>query len=272
MKKALFSFVAVACLGCGGCGSSNYSGNGGGTPTPLAVAGKWQIISSSTQNPGGFTPYAAIETNLTQTGTSIFSGNLTSVVIPFGAQGIGPLAPLNPCGGIPQAVINGSISGQDLSFTLTQTGPSGSYIINGTATVSPDAQTIMGSYTAAAACGAAADAGTFSGTFVPTINGTYATAFNTGPGPTMTITEDSSQGVTATGSYQGANFSLSGRMIGGTLTVSGNIPGLGFVIFVADYLNPPLVSLMPAVNGVSTQAGEFVIFGPLGSIGLATKQ
>jgi hypothetical protein len=87
----------------------------------------------------------------------------------------------------------------------------------------------------------------------------------------MTLSEDSEHHVTATGIYQGSSFSLSGAIVGGSLTLSGNIPGLGGVIYSAYYLNPQLVSMMPAVNGVATQTGDFLIFGP-GLTGLATKQ
>ncbi len=272
MNRSLLTLVALVCFGCGGGGGSNNGGNGGGSPTPAAIAGKWEIISSSTQNPGGSYPYAAIEANLTQTGTSVFAGDQAAFVILFSAQGPGALAPLNPCGGLPQAAFNGTVSGQSLTFTLTETGPGGSYVITGTATVSSDAQSISGSYTSPAACGTAADAGTLSGTLVPSVNGTYATTFGTGLALPLTLTEDSAHDVTAMGSYQGSGFTLSGAIVGGFLTLSGNIPGLGAVILPAYYLNPPLVPLVPAVNGISTQAGDFVIFGPSDSTGLAIKQ
>lgn len=274
MNKTLLILVALVCFGCsgGGGGGSNNGGDGGGTPAPAAVAGKWEIISTSTQNPGGSYPYAAIEANLTQTGTSVFAGDKAAFVILFSAQGPGALAPLNPCGGLPQATINSTLSGQNLSFTLTETGPGGSYVITGTATVSSDAQSISGSYTSPAACGTAADAGTLSGTLVPSVNGTYATTFGTGLALPLTLTEDSAHDVTATGSYQGSSFTLSGAIFGGSLTLSGDIPGVGGVILSAYYLNPPLVSLLPSVNGVSTQTGDFLIFGLGDSIGLATKQ
>jgi len=273
VKQAFLTFVFVVCFGLGGCGTSSSGGIGGGTPPPAGVAGKWEIIFTSTQNPSGSYPHTAIETNLTQAGSSTFAGDQATFVIPFGALGIDqPVGPLNPCGGLPQAAINGTLSGQNLSFTLIEIGSAGSYTVTGTATISSDGHTISGSYTAPAACGIAADAGTLNGTLVPFVSGTYATVFDTGPGPTMTITEDSTHNLTVTGIYQGSSFTLSGAIVGGFLALSGNIPGLGGVIYIADYLNPPLVSLVPAVNGMSTQAGEFLIFGPGASIGLATKQ
>jgi len=272
VKQTFLTLVALVCFGCGCGGGSNDGGNGGGSPTPAAIAGKWEIISSSTQNPGASNPYAAIETNLTQTGTSVFAGDQATGVISFGAQGLGALGPLNPCGGLPQATINGTVSGQNLSFTLTESGPGGSYTVTGTATISSDAQTILGSYTAPAACGSVADAGTLSGSLVPWVSGTYATTFDTGLALPLMLTEDSAHDLTATGSYQGSGFTLGGAIVGGFLTLSGNIPGLGGVILPAYYLNPPLVPLVPAVNGISTQTGDFVIFGPGDSIGLAIKQ
>ena len=102
VKKTLLTPVLVACFVLGACGSSGSTGNGEGNPPPAGIAGKWEIISTSTQNPAGSYPHTAIETNLTQAGTSVFAGDQATYVIPFGAQGIDePVGPLNPCGGLP---------------------------------------------------------------------------------------------------------------------------------------------------------------------------
>ncbi|HKV48118.1 MAG TPA: hypothetical protein VJN69_08510 [Candidatus Acidoferrales bacterium] len=271
MSKALLIFALVVCLGCTGCRSSNNGGDASRNPAPAAIAGKWAVVFSSTQNPARNFPYTAVETNLTQSGTTVSAGDQATYIIPFGPQGIDqPIAPLNYCGGLPTGSFNATIIGRSLTFTLVENGAVGTYTVTGTATIASDGDTISGTYNAPAACGAAADAGTLSGTLVPLVSGSYNTLFDTGPGPTLAITEDSAHSVTATGTYESSSFSLSGVIVGGSLTLSGNIPNLGFVIYFAYYLNPPLVSLVPAVNGISAQTGDFLIFGP--SIGLATRQ
>ena len=270
MNKS-FLICVVICLGCAGCRSSSNSDDSAGNPTPAAIAGKWAILFSSTQNPAGNYPYAVVETNLTQNGATVFAGDHATFVTLFGDQGIDqPVAPLNPCGGLPTGLFNATVAGQSLRFTVVENGPIGSYKVSGTATIASDGDTISGSYNAPAACGADTDAGTLSGTLVPSISGSYSTLFDTGPGPTLVITEDLAHSVSAAGSYQGSSFSLSGVIVGGFLSLSGNIPNLGFVLYSAYYLNPPLTVLMPTVNGISTQTSDFVIFGP--SIGLVRRQ
>jgi hypothetical protein len=112
MRKSLLALMALVCFGCSGCGSSNSGGDSGGNPPPATITGKWEIITSSTQSPGGSYPYMAIETNLTQSGTTVSSGDLPTDLLSFGAQGIvEPITPSNPCGLLPTGTIEGAISG-----------------------------------------------------------------------------------------------------------------------------------------------------------------
>jgi len=271
VKKTLLICAALAFCGCSG-GSSNSGGSGGGTQTPAAVAGKWDIISVSTQNPGASYPYAAIEANLSQTDTTVSAGAAATQVLPFYVQGgTFGVASENACGGTSETV-SASVSGNNFTFTLTETGPNGTYNITGTATVSSDGTTMTGNYSAAAACGFSSDAGTFTGSLISSVSGTYSVNDGTGTNNTITVTEDGSHNLTVTGSSQGSSFTLTGEAIGGLMVLSGNVPGIGLTDYVAIYLTPQLVTLVPTINGVATTAGQFVIFGSDGSIGLATKQ
>jgi len=270
MKKVLLSLALFLCAGCGGGG-----GGGGGNPPPTsaAIAGKWQIISTSKQNAGASYPYAGIEAILSQTDTSVSSGNQATVVIPFYVQGVNfGVADGTACGGY-QATVSGTVSGQSFNFTFTMTGAGGSYSATGTATVNSSNNSMTGTYTTTGGCGSPADSGTFSGSLIPSISGTYATTFDNGATPTLVVTEDSSHNVTATGTYQGSSFTLSGNIVGGALELTGTIQGIGQVQYLGFYMNPPLITLVPTVNGISANNGDFLIFGVTdGSIGIGKKQ
>jgi hypothetical protein len=279
MKKVLLSLALLGCAGCSGLNSSsnnssNNSGGGGNpAPTPAAMAGKWEIISTSTQNAGGSYPYAGIEAILSQTDTSISSSNQATIVIPFVVQGTNyTIASGTACGGY-QATVTGTVTGQSLSFTLTETSNTGTYVVTGTATINSNNNAMTGTYTSTGGCGSPADSGTFSGTLIPSVSGTYATTFSSGATATLVVTEDASHNVTATGSYQGSSYTLSGNIIGGGLELSGTIPGIGQVQYLGFYLNSPLISLVPTINGISASSGDFLIFGVTdGTVGIGKKQ
>jgi hypothetical protein len=275
MKKVILSLALLVCAGCGGSNSNSGGGSGGGnpTPTPAAIAGKWEFISVSTQNAGAGYPNAGIEAILSQTDTSVSSGNQATIVIPFFVQGTNyGIASGTSCGGY-QATVSGTVSGQTFSFTLTETNTTGSYVVTGTATINSSNNSMTGTYTTTGGCGSPADAGSFSGTLVPSISGTYATTFNTGATPALTVTEDASHNVTATGTYQGSSYTLSGNIIGGGLELTGTIPGIGQVQYLGFYMNSPLISLVPTINGISVSNGDFLIFGVTdNSVGIGKKQ
>jgi hypothetical protein len=278
VAKTVMVIAAILLAGCGGGASTNsggggsISGGGSGSATPAAIGGKWEVISTSTQNPGSSFPHAGIEANFTQTDTTILSGNKAAAVIPFFVQGLNyQIAAGHACGGY-QASVSGTLTGQSLSFTVTETGPSGTLPITGTATISSDNKSMSGNYMTQGGCGLSADSGTFTGSVIPSASGTYLASFDTGNTATLVLTEDATHNISVQGTLLGSSFTLSGETIGGALVVSGNVPGVGIANYVGFYLTAPLVSLVPTVNGISTKTGDFLIFGSDGSIGLAQKQ
>jgi len=269
MKKFFLPVFILICAGCSGGG--NGSDGGGGNNSPATIAGNWQIISTSTQNPGQSFPHAAIETLLSQTGTKVFSGSQATLVIPFYVQGTNYSVGESACGGI-QATIDGTISGHTLNFTLTETGPSGSYTVTGTGTVSSNERSVTGTYSSTAACGFGGDAGTFTGTWIGSISGNYSVSFDTGTTLQLAVSENEQQIVVATGSYSGSSFTLNGGMLGGLLALQGTVEGVGQVDYLALYLDSTLITLIPSVNGTQTKSGDFIVFSADLSIGLARKR
>lgn len=273
MKNALAAVVLLCCVGCGGGGGGNStSTGGGGNPSPASIGGKWQIIATSTQNPGANFPYAGIEAILSQTDTSVSAGNQAALVIPFYLQGTSYyIASGDACGDY-LATISGTISSSNITITLTEGSGANTYVVSATGTISNNNTKIAGTYSAPGGCGVAADSGTFVGTLIPSVSGNYNVTFGTGTNFGLSLTEDSNHNLTASGTYQGSSYTLTGETVGGAIELQGTIPGYGSIQYVGFYFDSTLVSLVPTVGGISTRTGDFIIFGSDGSVGFASKQ
>src|SRR5882762_3683318 len=81
----LLSVGTLVLTGCGGGGSGASSPSGATTITPVAISGQYEAIATSSSNPNAV---ALIEANFTETGTNVFSGK-PSVVIIQGTQSNG---------------------------------------------------------------------------------------------------------------------------------------------------------------------------------------
>jgi hypothetical protein len=276
MKKVLLSFALLFCMGCGGSGSSGSGSGGGGNPTPAGPAtmsGTWEIVASSTANPGSSYPFTGIEANLNQTGTSVSSTSRGTVVLPF--------ANLNPGVGIAEdacgnnvATIEGSITGQVLTFTVTETGEANTLVISGTGTISSTGNSITGNYSTPGGCGFGSDSGTFSGVAVPSLSGTYQATFNDGTSLTLQVVEDAQQNLTVSGTSQATPFTLTGNVVGGALVIQGDVPSFGNITYLGFYMSPSLVSIFPTVDTTSTQVGDMFLMNANDPtyFGLARKQ
>lgn len=274
MRKVLITLALFCCFGCGGGGSSpsGSAAGGGGNPAPQNIGGKWQIIASSTQNSGSGFPYTAIEAILTQTETSVSAGDQAAIVIPFYVQGANyNIASGDACGDY-AATVSGTISGSNITVTLTEGSGTNTYVVNATGTISSDSKKITGTYNASGGCGVAGDAGTFVGTLISSVSGNYNVTFGTGTNFGLSLTEDSRHNLTASGTYSGSSYTLTGEAVGGAIELQGTIPGYGSVQYVGFYFDSTLVSLVPTAGGITTQVGDFIIFGSDGSVGLAVKQ
>jgi hypothetical protein len=265
----VLAISALALLfGCSGGSGSGSGSNTPSSPTATAVAGKWEFVAISTANPTAFYPGTLIETNLSQTDTSISAGTNATAVAGFDvinsvdwnvSEIIGVNNNPNVCGGA-GAAIDATISGNTLTFTLSETGPDGTYAVTGTVTVNSNGQSMTGTYTAAAACGQPNDTGNVTGTLVGSLSGNYKATFADGTVLAISVAEDQSHNLTVTGTSQGQAFTLTGKAIGGGVIVSGDIPSIGQDSFVGFEMTSQLVSMAPTVNGLATKQGDFLLF------------
>jgi hypothetical protein len=221
--------LLAAMLLIAGCGGGSVATPVSSSPTPVTptaanVQGQWQVIAQSTNGGTG----VLIETNLAQSGTSVTAATSSVVLIqgvPGTYTGLG-----GACdhGALGDDSIQATVSGQTLSFTLTEAGSLGTGTSTGTATVSSDGtQITSGSYTMPAACGFLADSGTVTGAVIKPFSGTFAGMLANGSttdAVTVTISQ-SNYNLNVTGTDNGAPFTLSGTVVGATFHVTGTIAG-----------------------------------------------
>ena len=221
-------FVAATLL-IAGCGGGSVATPVISTPTPVTptaanIQGQWQVIAQSTNGGTG----VLIETNLAQSGTNVTAAKSSVVLIqgvPGTYTGLG-----GECdhGALGDDSIQATVSGQTLSFTLTEAGSLGTGTSTGTATISSDGtQITSGTYTTTAACGFVADSGTVTGAVIKPFSGTFAGMLANGPttdAVTVTISQ-SGYNLSVTGTDNGAPFTLSGTVVGATFDVTGTIGG-----------------------------------------------
>jgi hypothetical protein len=192
--------------------------------TPVNIQGQWQVIAQSTNGGTG----VLIETNLSQNGSSVIAAKSSVVLI----QGVpGTYAGLGgECdnGALGDDSIQATVSGQTLSFTLTESGSLGTGTSTGTATVSSAGTQITGgTYSAPAACGFLPDGGTLTGTVIKPFSGTFAGMIangSTADAVRVTISQTGFN-LTATGTDNGTPFTLTGTVVGATFDVTGTIAG-----------------------------------------------
>jgi hypothetical protein len=221
-------FVAATFL-IAGCGGGSVASPVSSTPTPVTpttanVQGQWQVIAQSTNGGTG----VLIETNLAQSGTNVTAVKSSVVLIqgvPGTYTGLG-----GECdnGALGDDSIQATVSGQTLSFTMTEAGSLGTGTSTGTATISSDGtQITSGTYTTAAACGFQMDNGTLTGAVIKPFSGTFAGMLANGSttdAVTVTISQ-SGYNLSVAGTDNGTPFTLSGTVVGATFNVTGTIAG-----------------------------------------------
>jgi hypothetical protein len=221
-------FVAAAFL-IAGCGGGSVASPVSSTPTPVTpttanVQGQWQVIAQSTNGGTG----VLIETNLAQSGSTVTAAKSSVVLIqgvPGTYTGLG-----GECdnGALGNDSIQATVSGQTLSFTMTEAGSLGTGTSTGTATISSDGtQITSGTYMIPAACGFQMDNGTLTGAVIKPFSGTFAGMLANGSttdAVTVTISQ-SNYNLSVTGTDNGTPFTLSGTVVGATFNVTGTIAG-----------------------------------------------
>ena len=221
-------FVAATLL-IAGCGGGSVTTPVISTPTPVTptaanIQGQWQVIAQSTNGGTG----TLVEANFTQNGSSVQAAKSSVVLIagqPGSYLGLGGECDNSVLG---NDSIQGSVMGQTVSLTLTESGSLGTGTSTGTATISSDGtQITSGTYSTPAACGFVADTGTFTGAVIKPFSGTFAGMLADGPttdAVTVTISQ-SGYNLSVTGTDNGAPFTLSGTVVGATFDVTGTIAG-----------------------------------------------
>ncbi len=249
MKSLLMMGWLLLLTGCGG-GSSTT------TPTPTSaypqVAGAWEITAKSGQQPGYST---LIESNLQQT-----SSSSTSTITATGADQIA-LIGQHPTGGFYVGGLCPGATADDLSATLSPTGTLSLTLTEGaavyvlTGTVNTSGTSMSGTY--AFSSGSCPDSGTFTGTPVPALAGTYAgtVSFNGNQdNATATLTEGVPSSfdvdLTLTGA-DSATATLTGFVVGNLFSVQGTLGGQDVSYYGYYAFNEKAVYLVDATSGAS---------------------
>jgi len=240
-----FSLVVMVplCAFLIGCGGGSSSPGGGGF-TPANVQGQYESVAQSNSSP---TSIALIEANFIQTGTDVFAGK-QSVVLILGTQGSTGIT-LTGLGGECDSGVLGDDSVQgtfssatQLAFTLTEAGSLGTGTTTGNVVAASDGSKITsGTYNTPAACGFQADSGTLTGTKIQPFSGSYAGMLANSSGTTDAVIVTVSQSglnLTVSGTDNGTSFSLTGSVVGATFDVSGTISGqTATFVGIYDHVN-----------------------------------
>ena len=224
-RIAQMSILVCVAAGCGGGASTSPAPI---TPIPTStnasMSGQWQIVAHSNVNPASS---LLVEANFSQTGTTV-AADTSSVVLIDGAPGaFTGLAGECDNGALGDDSVQATISGQMVSFTLTEAGSLGTGTSTGTATIS-GSQLAGGTYQTPAACGFAADSGTLTGTTIAPFSGTFAGQllnFNGGTDAVSVTLSQSGYTLNAVGTDAGTPITLTGKVIGATFNVSGMVQG-----------------------------------------------
>lgn len=235
----MFSLSAFL-TGCGGGSSSP----GGGGFAPANVQGQYETVAQSNSSP---TSVVLVEADFTQTGTNVFAGK-QSVVMIQGTQGSSGITLTGVGGACDNGVLgNDSLQGTfssatQLALTLTEAGSLGTATATGNTVVASDGSAITsGTYSIPAACGFQADSGTLTGTKIQPFSGSYAGMLANSSGTTDAVIVTVSQSglnLSVSGTDNGASFSLTGSVVGATFEVSGTISGQTATFFgIYDHVN-----------------------------------
>jgi hypothetical protein len=221
------SVCVLALAGCGG-GASTSPLPAPVTPIPTSstatLQGQWQIVAHSNVNPASS---LLVEANFTQSGSTV-TADTSSVMLVDGTPGaFTGLAGECDNGILGDDSVQATVSGQALSFTLTEAGSLGTGTSTGSATIS-GTQLTGGTYQTPAACGFAADNGSFTGTTIAPFSGTFAGQLLNLTGTTDAVSVTLSQSdytLNAVGTDAGAPITLTGKVMGATFNVTGMVQG-----------------------------------------------
>jgi len=247
-------------MSCGGQSSTPPESTG-------AMTGNWQLSLVEGYPPPG--TQISVGGFLVQSNNSL-TGSVQGPTI-VGGNGT------TPCGGISPFV--GTISGRNVTFSLNPGGTQFDF----TGVISSNSRSMSGSYQAlGGACLGVSTSGTWTGTLVPPLNGTFSgTLVSTLYLPTLTgLAQDPGVPISVSGSFtQSSNDGASNASITGTITavgypcfktayLSGTINGQNVYLNVFDYTGVQIGTLgLPGTLGTSGTPATVV----LGSSGVSLQ-
>jgi hypothetical protein len=228
MKKVtLFVSLAVVLTVMVGCSALDKLKNGGsGSGAPFDLTGSWEVIATSTENPGVI---SVVEFNVAQ-GQGTISAPAQEFIFGTSATVLGNcfgVIPGNPQGSVNAQEDNSSIT--NITGTFTETGPQGSASFSIQAPLN-SATTFSGNFIGAASNPAACkDAGTFVATQTSPLSGNYSGQLTYPDGShetvSVTMTQDTLYNVavtgTATGGMQDGAINLTGKVTGNLAVLNG---------------------------------------------------
>jgi hypothetical protein len=228
-RIALLVMLCAIAVGCGG-GASTSSVPTPITPPPTSstatLSGQWEIVAHSNVNPASS---ILVEANFSQSGSNVVADKANVVLIEGAPGAFTGLSGECDNGTLGDDTVTASISGQTVTYTLTEAGALGTGTSTGSATISADGtQITSGTYQTPAACGFSADSGSLTGTAIQPLSGTFAGQLvnfvGTADAVVLTVSQ-SGYTLNAVGTDAGAPISLTGKVIGATFDVKGIVQG-----------------------------------------------
>ena len=203
-------------------------GCGGGSSSAGSISGPYEFVATSNTTSGWTT---LIEANLSANGTQISATGPNQVQTATRLNGVWYVNGDGQCPySLPgQNSIGGTVSGNNITLTFNEGGNvfTGAGIVSGSS--------ISGTYSGGNSdC---SDSGTFTGTKVPKLAGTFSGTLNFPSGAdlvTATLTESSGNLLTVQTTLSGADngaFTFSGSAVGNVMFVSGMVNGNQFSLF-----------------------------------------
>lgn len=228
MKAATSLSVLVILLlvtSCGGNGSGGSSSGNGGSGSPQGISGAWEFVAKSSVD--GSTTLIEADLSANSSQTSATGPNQVQTATYFdNAWYVNGACPSASPG---QNSVSGTVTGSNISLTFNE----GGNVFTGQGSVS--GTTVSGSYSGTSPnC---PDSGTFTGTQVPDLSGTFSGTlfFISGTDQvTATLTEGNNYSLTVQTVLSGAdngNFTFSGSAVANVMFVSGTVSGGSFSLF-----------------------------------------
>jgi hypothetical protein len=228
MKKAIYVSLGIVLLlasGCGG-GSSSSNGSSGNSGSSQGISGSYEFVATSNTTSGSTT---LIEANLSANGAQSSASGSSQVQTATYLNGLwyvdGACSSTSPG----QNSISGTTSGSSISLTFNE----GGNVFAGQGTVSGNS--VSGTYSGTNPnC---SDSGTFTGTQVPSLSGTFSGTLDFPSGPdqvTATLTEGSNYSLavqTVLSGTDNGTFTFSGSAVANVMFVSGSVNGNPFSLF-----------------------------------------